>query len=250
MFDLAAEAAAAVADPRPAHARLLEMHEAGATRHDGAPHPVITTRGVPLGAADAFPDELDRAFEQPVSDAAIADAPARTSGAARLTAATDPALTAAVEELRIRTLAAIAGRVGSAAEEERIAARLTSISAHRTLALRTRFYHHDDGPARVTPWVSPARLELQRQHYVPHARRYSPAMSEFMRLTTDQLVEAGVLRRLGRLGSPFQAYAVAHAVVAAKKPPRTRRCSRGSAWRGTTATPTPRRAACRSALRT
>ncbi len=38
-----------------------------------------------------------------------------------------------------------------------------------------------------------------------------------MRLTTDQLVEAGVLRRLGSLGSPSQAYAVAHAVVAAKK---------------------------------
>jgi hypothetical protein len=69
----------------------------------------------------------------------------------------------------------------------------------------------------VQPWVSPARLELQRNHYTPHARRYSPAMSESIRRTTDQLVEAGVLRRLGSIGSPFQAYAVAHAVVAAKK---------------------------------
>jgi hypothetical protein len=68
----------------------------------------------------------------------------------------------------------------------------------------------DDGPPRQgVSQPGPARIELQRQHYVPHARRYSPAMSVGVHAAHHgpaMRACCAVLRRLGSLGSLFQAY--------------------------------------------
>jgi hypothetical protein len=123
----------------------------------------------------------------------------------------------------VRTLAAIAGRVGSAADEERIATRLTGILAHRKLAFRILLFlprrrsrAGDDlgqparpGPHRApAPALRPARAALLARDVGVHAAHHGPARRG------GRAVLCCAVRRLGSLGSPFQAY---DAVVAAKK---------------------------------